>query len=480
MIFFKHIVQIISFFIAISIFAQQKQPLIIDSDAGSDDYRAIILLSQIKNYDIKALTFSDGTLFPNKGALRAQQLLSCLHLPNIPTGIGKKTMYNKPAWRKFAESIPWSTCYEQKDAVNIEYPNAKEIWKPIFESAQKKSLTIVCLGSLSNVYETLLEKPEYTDKIKLLVWYSSPNYQQSTNYMFHPKAADYVLQLPIPIVLIHSIPDKPLAYTSDFVKTIDEISTNEARQIKHQLTWLKQQIGSIHTQCWDELCALFLANRSLFTLKENNLIPGLQYVVDYDSEQLKSLYIKLLQGKYVAQEGVVFNSFPLDSIYYIEDVNSIRKKVIELYGEEEFKKAVITSEIHNHLGVYSIIGVKMGQRALELLQAPISSLSVTSYAGNNPPLSCLNDGIAVTTGSTPAFANLHIDTTRLMPAATFCYRDKCLTLTLKKAYSEKIEKEIKEAVIKYTISSSEYWKTIRRLAIQYWLELNRAEIFEIE
>ena len=76
-------------------------------------------------------------------------------------------------------------------------------------------------------------------------------------------------------------------------------------------------------------------------------------------------------------------------------------EVIRRYGTDEWRACVLTNEIHGHLGIFSIMGVKMAMLALELLGTDRDTLNVISFTGSHPPYSCLNDGIQISTGLPP-------------------------------------------------------------------------------
>ncbi|MCX7861548.1 MAG: nucleoside hydrolase [Bacteroidales bacterium] len=478
MTFFKHIAFVVLFILTFFAHAQKKT-LIIDSDAGTDDYRAIILMLQLNNYDVKAIVFSDGNLFPDKGAYRCEVLLKCFNKSNILVGSGKKTMYNKPMWRKYAEAIPWTTCYNEP-LKQTTYPSAKEIIINILQNSPDKSVVIASLGSLSNLYEVLTTNTKLSEKIEKIVWYNSPDIYSGTNYVFAPKAAEYVLSLNIPIFLIHSISKNPVVYSNEMLENIKHISTQAAKQIFFQLDIMKKDENTNHLHLWDELVSLYLANPDIFTLKVNVKQPNIYFITNYETESLKRLYIQIIEGTYKPNFGVVFSVFPNDSFFYRDDVNKIREQLIQRYGNEEFELSVLTSEIHNHLGVYSILGVKMGLYAREILQAPLSKMNIISYAGKYPPLSCLNDGIMIATGNTPAINGIQIDTSKSQPLVKFCYRQRCILLSLKTEIYQRIKSELEAASIQFGLSNNEYWKAVRKLALYYWLELDRSKIFDVQ
>ncbi|HNV96555.1 MAG TPA: FmdE family protein, partial [Bacteroidales bacterium] len=258
------------------------------------------------------------------------------------------------------------------------------------------------------------------------------------------------------------------------------IKTEQASLITKQIRYLSMQSNISHLQCWDELCAAYIANPRIFTFKERIENPYIQEIYNYEVEPVKSTLINILNGKCKQESGVIFAQFPIDSTYIQDDVLEIKDQVIQKYGLNEFKAAVLTSEIHNHLGIYSILGAKMGIKAIELLNAPNSSISIQSFAGNMPPLSCLNDGIMVSTGSTPAYNLFKIDTSSLYPSAIFCYKNKCMQLSLKKEIYERISKDLNDAVLTFSLGNDAYWNYVRKRAIIEWLNLNRDEIFDIK
>jgi pyrimidine-specific ribonucleoside hydrolase len=158
-------------------------------------------------------------------------------------------------------------------------------------------------------------------------------------------------------------------------------------------------------------------------------------------------------------------------------VTEIREK----YGEDEWTSGVIGNELHRHLGVFAIIGVKMGIRAREYFCTGVDGMSVKTYAGSTPPLSCMNDGVQVSTGATPGHGLLEVSTeTPLSPSADFKYRDRIIRITLKKELADKVMSELKEINFVYGLDSDIYWELVRKNTIKYWLQLDRHQIFDIE
>ena len=96
----------------------------------------------------------------------------------------------------------------------------------------------------------------------------------------------------------------------------------------------------------------------------------------------------------------VLKSFLFPTDFYADDVADMVGNCVQRHGEEEWRAVTLTNEIHGHLGIYSTLGAKMGLLARELFREEgVKEMSVLSFAGSVPPVSCLNDGLQVSTGA---------------------------------------------------------------------------------
>ena len=176
----------------------------------------------------------------------------------------------------------------------------------------------------------------------------------------------------------------------------------------------------------------------------------------------------------------ILKSFLFPPDFYADDVRDIALICLSRYGEREWKTIVLTNEIHGHLGIYSTLGAKMGLRALELLEESgmgDQPVSVLSFAGSQPPVSCFNDGLQVSTGASLGHGRIRIaDDPVKRPSAQFCCGDKCFTLSLKTEYAAQIGRDIEQGVALYG-HTEPYWQYVRELALKYWKAWDRREIF---
>jgi pyrimidine-specific ribonucleoside hydrolase len=178
---------------------------------------------------------------------------------------------------------------------------------------------------------------------------------------------------------------------------------------------------------------------------------------------------------------VVLEAYPTDPALFQKDLRPYIARIIMLHGIEEWKAAVLTNELHRHLGIYSLLGAKMGILAREVLNASLDGLRVESHAGRTPPFSCLNDGLQVATGASLGRGTITVPETR-SPAveAVFIKGNKKLRLRLKDSVNDRITSDIQRAIQRYGDVTPEYFKEVRRLSFEYWVEMKRSEIFEQE
>ena len=171
----------------------------------------------------------------------------------------------------------------------------------------------------------------------------------------------------------------------------------------------------------------------------------------------------ILRGK-PDSESRVFYGFPVRHALYAADVVPIIDSAIARHGVSEWRAGVLTNELHGHLGIYATIGVKMGIRAREYFNIGVDDILVTTYAGHNPPISCM---ITVAENVTPR------------PEARFTFKNKTVRLVLKPGYADRIRRDVKRGIELYGNLTEPYWQYVRALALQYWLDFDRHEIFDM-
>jgi inosine-uridine nucleoside N-ribohydrolase/formylmethanofuran dehydrogenase subunit E len=454
---------------------QTKHTIIIDTDCAIDDLRAISLLLASPEITIKAIFVSDGTLPPNEGVKKLKALLHEFHRDTIPVACGDVLKGVNPPWRDFNRQIIWGS--------NSEFATAVENISEKFFQANEKVI-LVCLGPLTNENQLINKNAAIKNRIERIVWYNgSIKPMQGFNYECDKKSADDVFSSGLRIDVISNLKKEDAIFDTSMFAVCANSKTplgNILYKVHNQAAVL-EQLKNRHFRMCDELVSLYITNPELFditTLKENKKI---RYNQEYDVASVREAMSDMIAGTYVAERNIVFNIFPNQREMFTYDVRQIMDSAIAHYGYNEWKANVMTDEFHGHLGVYSIVGAKMGIKARELFGVGPDQLEVLSFAGTRPPYSCLNDGIQVSTGATLGQGLIKISNDSLKrPEAIFSYKGRMIKISLKKDYLRQVDSDIDDGILQFGLMDDGYWKLIRRNALKYWLEWDRSVIFDIE
>ena len=87
-------------------------------------------------------------------------------------------------------------------------------------------------------------------------------------------------------------------------------------------------------------------------------------------------------------------------------------------------------EFHGHLGPFLVLGVRMGLLAKRELNSAMGEMEVVARTGNIPSLSCLLDGIQVSSGCTLGRGNISVEPPGIAEA-DFSVRGRGVTIRAK-------------------------------------------------
>ena len=108
-------------------------------------------------------------------------------------------------------------------------------------------------------------------------------------------------------------------------------------------------------------------------------------------------------------------------------------------------------KFHGHLGPYVIIGYKMGEIANQILGSDSLLKNVVVWTGTTPPLSCIIDGIQISSGCTLGKGNISIYQDGVPKAQFIGENGKQLEIILKKNIQQEIDSKVtKENIISYS------------------------------
>jgi inosine-uridine nucleoside N-ribohydrolase/formylmethanofuran dehydrogenase subunit E len=472
---------ILSLCISIQLYGHSGKPkyhVIIDTDGALDDMRALSVFLSGNDIRVLAITCSQGSLMPDAVHGKVETLLSVFHHEGIPTGISEPVNTSLPAWSPFALNIDWGNGTTEMHNP-VPKTNSVQLMDRVTSNYEDK-ITLIALGSLKTFADWLVTNPENKDKIDRVIWYNN-GIPSGFNYMVSPESFRFFKESKIPLHIVANSQNTLIVDTAYF----NVLNTCNTRYAKHIVQVHKQQaivekINQNHLRLWDDLVPLYLTVPLLFDVKKDN---NLHYVSL--QKAMPERFVFDITGELLTStnqtNNMVFNDFPTDTSLYKAGYAKIVHPTIAKYGPEEWKAITMTNEIHGHTGIYSIIGAKMGIRAMEYFNVGVNNLYVTSYAGKKPPLSCFNDGIQISTGATLGQGLIEIsDSISNIPSALFRFNNQTLLLSVHEHIAKQMHDEIKTGVSTHGLLTDRYWLYIENLAIKYWAEMDRNKLFKIQ
>jgi len=108
-------------------------------------------------------------------------------------------------------------------------------------------------------------------------------------------------------------------------------------------------------------------------------------------------------------------------------------------------------KFHGHLGPYAVIGYRMGLVANKKLGSDPFSKKATVFTGSTPPVSCIVDGIQISSGCTFGKGNITVKD-KGIAKAEFLIGDKDkIEITLKPSIKKEIDTNVtEENIIEYS------------------------------
>jgi pyrimidine-specific ribonucleoside hydrolase len=445
--------------------------VIIDTDGGIDDMKAICLMLASPDVRVLAITVSPGALSADNAYIKVKSILNSFYHEGIPVGINRNSAFKSPEFRAAMD-------YRWGNEPGIDPQKATDFIRVIGNifAHEKSKISFICLGSMNTAAESLKKIPEFRVNVKQIIWSCAGlSDTKGFNYSADPVSAGKMLSQDIPVRAIVAS-EETLLIDQNLISLTENINTPYAKKIYSFMTSETARGHAFSGKAVDELIPVYLHYPDMFATRMTADNSESQPV---NNPGIRDAFVKILKGETVTKNQVL-KEFPLTTSAYFDDLAPYVSEIIARYGENEWISGVIANELHRHLGVFAIIGVKMGIRAREYFNTGVDEFSATSHAGSAPPLSCMNDGIQVSTGATPGHGLLTVRNDQpSSPSVEFSYMERSIRLTLKPEIAKKISDELKEINYVYGLDSNIYWELVRKNSIRYWRELDRHEIFDI-
>lgn len=437
--------------------------VIIDTDGGLDDFRAITLMMESPNIRILAITTSNGVLSADEAYKKVKSLVISHHHEGILVGVNENDEMNFKNCKPALE-FNWG---EENSSIETKMPTYNEVLNQVFQHSNEK-ISFINLGSLQTFKKYFSDNEIRMEKLKEVIWtIDGKNIELSFNFAIDTLAYEFVKNSNSALTMLDGSSFEN--YSNELIKEIKGSNKNLYRSLTFNDSPFTKAL-------YDEAVVFYLLSNQIFSLEKSD--QDFMYSLKQDMNY-SDFYIELLESVDRVQNKV-FKEISTDTADYTDDIQVILNSTIHKYGKEEWNACVLTSELHRHLGVYALIGAKMGVRAKEYFGAGADELKIVSYAGLTPPFSCLNDGLQVSTGATIGHGLIQVNENSKLPNAEFEYLGQKIIISLKEEYRTKIASEIKELSMIYGLDSNIYWDLVRDLAVKYWSNWDRHEIFDIK
>jgi formylmethanofuran dehydrogenase subunit E len=129
---------------------------------------------------------------------------------------------------------------------------------------------------------------------------------------------------------------------------------------------------------------------------------------------------------------------------------------------DELQKA---KDFHSHLGPYLVVGLKMGRAIVGRLGRKSFSVGITVYTGPKPPLSCVIDGLQLSTPCTVGNGGINI-------------REGGQVRALARLGQRRLEVSLKPSIRK-EIAAAEGGERLEEIAIRLW-DLPESQLLDLQ
>jgi len=449
--------------------------VLVGTDMGIDDLMAVALALQCPDLAIRGVVAGEGACERGTAVRNAGRLLGMFNRSDVPLYEFPDTppQGDAPEFRSFAEQSV-SGLLDDGNPVPGRPWQAREN-----HASPPEKLVVLLLGPFSDFAQLLKTDPQFAGRIDRIVASGSPIPAKNWNLARDPTAFEAVAEHGIPITFVDGEglrARKPAGWVARKPEA-GRITSQAARLLADLLA--SEKPGRHYIEQFpdftDELAFLYLAEPALFQTSVQGNRKVAKPVVDVASR----LTAHLRKGRQ-HRKRVVFGEIEWPPQMFQPDVRQHMEQIIRKNGETEWLAQVLMSEMHEHLGAYSILGAKMGLRAAELLNAPQHGMHVISHTHRCPPAGCLNDGLIVATGSTPGRGLFEFSADPLPGIqVTFEYNERRIRLSLRPEFQKRIRDFIAATRKSHSLEDPEYWRAIRSFGLEIWENWHRNDLFEV-
>lgn len=260
----------------LSVAVASAQPIIIDTDAGSDDVLAVALLLAHR-LPIEAITVVNGMAHVDAGARKMRQLVETAGFQAIPVYEGGSTPLRgsnefPSEWRTLSDDLP-GVMLPAPARPPESLPAADYLVRRL-SIKQPQQARILALGPLTNIAEALRSNPEIARSIFEIVIMggairtpgNAPHKSAEWNMYIDPLAAQIVFRSGVPIRLIPLNATNNIPIGPEFLHEIEETAHLPLGQVATQVLQAdREMINAGSFYAWDPLAAAALLDARIVT-----------------------------------------------------------------------------------------------------------------------------------------------------------------------------------------------------------------------
>ncbi|MFA4949078.1 MAG: FmdE family protein [Candidatus Krumholzibacteriia bacterium] len=367
--------------------------LVVDTDMGLDDVRALFALLSDKGAQTDCIVITEGSASRAKGIENLASLLDAMHKDRIAIFAGASLDVDAPPWRETANSLG-GVPIADRPTEDSQAGDLAELRDRL--SAAGSGIDYLALGPLTSAASIVSDPralaaidtvwiPVRVDGAEVSGW----------NLSRDARSAERVMKAARCVVLI-DVSGAAEIEARDLFSSLDDISP-AGRWIKHSLA--ASSGHGVHGFLHDELAAAALARPALIDIGEKAYRVGFARGV-FSLAAAPDGNVRLATMKRPnATAGVLRELWRAPAHFEHPDSSSI--PVVDLL-----------KTFHGHLGPYVVIGYRMGRLALEATGSKgYFDISATVYSFLEPPRSCLIDGVQLGAGCTLGKRNIEVHAT---------------------------------------------------------------------
>ena len=402
---------------AISSMAEEAhRTIIIDTDMGLDDVRAVFVILAEPAVDIEAFISIEGSASLGKGTDNLIGLLEKMGAVDAPVLKGRRyAEHEPPRWRGTANSLAGHPFPPPRD-LTAKDGSPENIIALIDSSSDP--IDYLALGPIGNLALMEGSSPGSLGRLAS-IWIPVSIHQgeavEAWNLSFDPGSIDIVAANARNIIFIDiasfgiaSGPDELLGSVHG-----DGIAA-------HWIEEICSSAGS-HLMLYDELAALAMIRPDMISIghQRHSLIVETNGPMRLEADHEGSVRV----ARFVDSEKAAGE---LVRLWESGGGASHMHQAAEPIEPGRYIKA-----FHGHLGPYLVLGYRMGRQALAELDSPGHfGVSVVVHSALEPPRSCLIDGIQLGSGCTLGKRNIEVAGTD-GPAYAVFKNDRGLEVTIR-------------------------------------------------